>query len=79
MGGLATSPLPSKASPATGKIKKGPHVGGLATSPLPFGGSRSKGQNKKWLTCGWIGYITPAFQRVTHKGANSEVAHMWAD
>ena len=47
--------------PQRGKIKKGPHVGGLATSPLPFGGSRSRGHNRKWLTCGWIGYITPAF------------------
>ena len=46
--------------PQRGKIKKGPHVGGLATSPLPFGGSRSSGPNPKWLTCGWIGYITPA-------------------
>ena len=58
MGGLATSPLPSRGSPTTGKIKKGPHVGGLATSPLPFRGSRSRRQNQKWLTCGWIGYIT---------------------
>ena len=69
---------------AGGKIRSGPLVGKVATSPLPPRGSpplQSGGQNQKWPTCGQSGYVTPAISgipTVAQRGANSEVAHLWA-
>ena len=60
VGGLATSPLPSRGSPSRGLNQMGSQVGGLATSPLPSGRSPTNGQNQKGTTRGRIGYITPA-------------------
>ena len=42
---------------------------------------QSGGQNQKWPTCGQGGYITPAASgspSASERGADSEVAHMWA-
>ena len=70
---------------AGGKIRSGPLVGKLATSPLPYRGSpplQSEGQNQKWPTCGQIGYLTPAVSGIpsaSERGAESEVAHLWAN
>ena len=57
MGGLATSPLPSRGSHCFrpgAQIRSGPHVCGVATSPLPSGGTpmqKSGGQHQKWPKC----------------------------
>ena len=70
---------------AGGKIRSGPPVGTLATSPLPYRGApplQSGGQNQKWPTSGQIGYLTPAVSgspTASERGANSEVAHKWAN
>ena len=70
---------------AGGKIRSGPQVGKLATSPLLYRGSpplQSRGQNQKWATSGQIGYLTPAVSGIptaTERGAQSEVAHKWAN
>ena len=70
---------------AGGKIRSGPQVGKLATSPLPYRGApplQSGGQNQKWPTCGPIGYLTPAILGIpsaSERGAESEVAHKWAN
>ena len=70
---------------AGGKIRSGPQVGKLATSPLPYRGSpplQSGGQNQKWPTSGQIGYLTPAVSgspTAVERGAESEVAHKWAN
>ena len=69
---------------AGGRIRSGPLVGKVATEPLPPRGSpplQSKGQNQKWPTCGEGGYVTPAAAGVasaSKRGAESEVAHLWA-
>ena len=69
---------------AWGKIKSGPLVGKMVTSPLPSRGSpplQSGGQNQKWPTCGQNGYVTRAVSGIpaaAERGANSEVAHLWA-
>ena len=42
---------------------------------------QSGGQNQKWPTCGQGGYITPAASGIptaSERGAESEVAHLWA-
>ena len=70
---------------AGGKIRSGPQVGKLATSPLPYRGAprlQSGGQNQKWPTSGQIGYLTPAVSgspTAAERGAESEVAHKWAN
>ena len=70
---------------AGGKIRSGPQVGKLATSPLPYRGSpplQSGGQIQKWPTSGQIGYLTPAVSgspSASERGAESEVAHLWAN
>ena len=70
---------------AGGKIRSGPQVGKLATPPLPYRGApplQSGGQNQKWPTCGQIGYLTPAVSGIpsaSERGAESEVAHKWAN
>ena len=70
---------------AGGKIRSGPQVGKLATSPLPYRGApplQSGGQNQKWRTSGQIGYLTPAVSAsptAAERGAESEVAHKWAN
>ena len=70
---------------AGGRIRSGPLVGKLATSPLPYRGSpphQSGGQNQKWPTCGQNGYLTPAVSGIpaaSERGAESEVAHKWAN
>ena len=69
---------------AGGKIRNGPLVGKVATSPLPSRGSpplQSGGQNQKWPTCGQSGYVTPAVSGIPtalERGAESEMAHLWA-
>ena len=70
---------------AGGKITSGPQVGKLATSPLPYPRApklQSGGQNQKWPTSGRIGYLTPAVSgspTASERGAESEVAHKWAN
>ena len=70
---------------AGGRIRSGPQVGKLATSPLPYRGApplQSGGQNQKWPTSGQIGYLTPAVSGIptaAERGAESEVAHKWAN
>ena len=70
---------------AGGRIRSGPQVGKLATSPLPYRGSpplQSGGQNQKWPTSGQSGYLTPAVSGIptaAERGAESEVAHKWAN
>ena len=70
---------------AGGKITSGPQVGKLATSPLPYLRApklHSGGQNQKWPTSGRIGYLTPAVSgspTASERGAESEVAHKWAN
>ena len=70
---------------AGGKIRSGPQVGKLATSPLPYRGApplQSGGQNQKWPTSGQIGYLTLAVSgspTAAERGAESEVAHKWAN
>ena len=72
-------------SKAGGRIRSGPQVGKLATSPLPYRGApplQSGGQNQKWPTSGQIGYLTPAVSgspTAAERGAESEVAHKWAN
>ena len=72
-------------SRAGGRIRSGPQVGKLATSPLPYRGApplQSGGQNQKWPTSGQIGYLTPAVSgspTAAERGAESEVAHKWAN
>ena len=42
---------------------------------------QSGGQNRKWPTCGQGGYLTPAASGIpaaSERGAESEVAHLWA-
>ena len=42
---------------------------------------QSGGQNQKWPTCGQSGYLTPAASGIpsaSERGAESEVAHLWA-
>ena len=69
---------------AGGKIRRGQLVGIVATSPLPSRGSpplQSGGQNQKWPTCGQGGHVTPAVSGIpsaSERGAESEVAHLWA-
>ena len=59
-------------------------MGNVATSPLPPRGSpplQSGGQNQKWPTCGQGGYVTPAASGIpsaSERGAESEVAQLWA-
>ena len=70
---------------AGGKITSRPQVGKLATSPLPYPRApklQSGGQNQKWPTSGRIGYLTPAVSgspTASERGAESEVAHKWAN
>ena len=70
---------------AGGKIRSGPQVGKVATSPLPYRGApplQSGGQNQKWPTSGQSGYLTPAVSGIptaAERGAESEVAHKWAN
>ena len=70
---------------AGGRIRSGPQVGKLATSPLPYRGSpplQIGGQNQKWPTSGQIGYLTSAVSgspTAAQRGAESEVAHKWAN
>ena len=70
---------------AGGKIRSGPQVGKLATSPLPYRRApppQSGGQNQKWPTSGRIGYVTSAVSGspgASERGAESEVAHKWAN
>ena len=70
---------------AAGRIRSGPQVGEMATSPLPYRGSpplQSGGQNQKWPTSGQSGYLTPAVSGIptaSERGAESEVAHKWAN
>ena len=50
---------------------------------LPWGSPplQSGGQNQKWPTCGQGGYITTAASGIptaSKRGAESEVAHLWA-
>ena len=79
----AVSGIPTAAE-AGGKFRSGPRVGKVPTSPLPSRGSpplQSGGQNQKWPTCGQNGYVTPAVSGIptaAERGANSEVAHVWA-
>ena len=60
-------------------------MGKVATSPLPYRGSpplQSGGQNQKWPTSGQSGYLTPAVSgspTAAERGAESEVAHKWAN
>ena len=60
-------------------------MGKLTTSPLPYRGApplQSGGQNQKWPTCGQIDYLTPAVSgspTAAERGAESEVAHKWAN
>ena len=69
---------------ARGRIRSGPPMGNAATYPLPPRGSpplQSGGQNQKWPTCGQGGYLTPAASGIpsaSERGAESEVAHLWA-
>ena len=70
---------------AGGRIRSGPQVGKLATSPLPYRGAPplQRGRpNQKWPTSGQIGYLTPAVSGIpaaSERGAESEVAHKWAN
>ena len=70
---------------AGGGIRSGPQVGKVATSPLPYRGApplQSGGQNQKWPTSGQSGYLTPAVSGIptaAERGAESEVAHKWAN
>ena len=70
---------------AGGKIRSGPQVGKVATSPLPYRGApplQSGGQNQKWPTSWRSGYLTPAVSgspTAAERGAESEVAHKWAN
>ena len=70
---------------AGGSIRSGPQVGKVATSPLPYRGSpplHNGGQNQKWPTSGQSGYLTPAVSGIptaSERGAESEVAHKWAN
>ena len=56
----------------------------MATLPLPSRGSQplqTGGQNQKWPTSGQSGYVTPAVSGIptaSERGANSDVAHLWA-
>ena len=57
--------------------------GGYLTPCRPRGSPplQSGGQNQKWPTCGQGGYLTPAASGVpsaSERGAESEVAHLWA-
>ena len=67
-----------------GRIRSGPLVGKVATSPLPPRGSsplQSGWQNQKWPTCGQGGYLTHTTSGIpsaSERGAESEVAHVWA-
>ena len=88
VGEVATSPLPYRGPhcfKAGGRIRSGPQVGKVATSPLPYRGApplQSGGQNQKWPTSGQIGYLTPAVSgspTAAERGAESEVAHKWAN
>ena len=69
---------------AGGRLRSGPHVGKVATQPAPPRGSTplpSGGQNQKSPTCGQGGYTTPPASGIPtalERGANSEVAHLWA-
>ena len=60
-------------------------MGKLATSPLPYWRApppKSGGQNQKWPTSGQIGYLIPAASgspTASERGAESEVAHVWAN
>ena len=69
---------------AGGRIRSGPLVGKVAMCPLPPRGSpplQSGGQNQKWPTSGQGGYVTPAASGIpsaSERGAESEVAHLWA-
>ena len=65
VGKVATSPLPSRGSPALqggGEIRSGPLVGKVPTSPLPSRGfpqlQSGGGGNQKWPTCGQSGHVT---------------------
>ena len=59
-------------------------MGKVATSTLPPRGSpllESGGLNQKWPTCGQGGYVTLAASGIpcaSERGAESEVAHLWA-
>ena len=81
---LAVSGIPTASERGGGGIRSGPRVGKVATSPLPSRGSpplQSGGQNRKWPACGQSGYVTPAVSEIptaAERGAESEVAHLWA-
>ena len=52
-------------------------------NPCRLGGPHRfrAGQNQKWPTCGQGGYLTPAASGIptaSERGAESEVAHLWA-
>ena len=54
-----------------------------SSNPLPRESRplQSGGQNQKWPTCGQGGYVTPAawgIPTASQRGAQSEVAHLWA-
>ena len=65
MGGLATSPLPSRGSPmlhSRGRNQKWPTSGQIGyITPAAYGSPmlQSHGLNQKWPTSGLLGYITP--------------------
>ena len=88
VGKMATSPLPSRGSPAL-------HSGGTKSEvaylwakwlrhPCRLGDPhrfRAGGQNQKWPTCGQNGYVTSAVSGIptaSKRGAKSEVAHKWS-
>ena len=70
---------------AGGKVRSGPQMGKLATSPMPYRGTprlHSGGQYQTWPASGQIGYVTPAVSGIptaSERGAQSEVAHKWAN
>ena len=69
---------------AGGRIRSGPSVGKVAMQTPPPRGSlplRSGGHNRKWPTCWQGGYVTHAAAGIptaSERGAQSEVAHLWA-
>ena len=70
MGKVATSPLPSRGSPALesgGQNQKWPtcELSGYVTPAVSGIPTASKGGgNQKWPTCGQSGYVTPAVSEI---------------
>ena len=88
VGKVATSPLPSQGSPPLQSAGAKSEVAHLWAKwlrhPCRLGDPhrfRARGQNQKWPTCGQSGYVTPAVTGIPtalKRGAESEVAHLWA-